>query len=150
MKKTPYMMKGLAAGIILLFIGLAIAPIISGTNNQIRNNKPTDYDHSTLQVIFTKPENGIYCNDYKILPFPVPLVLWGPITVEVVISNGSGLNRIEFYFNDVLLATITGPGPSYGWSASSWQPFSKIKFKVIAYSATESASDEITIWRLFR
>jgi hypothetical protein len=141
--------KCLAVGIILLFVGLAITPKIIGTSSRIRNQEIVDYENSTLQVIITRPENGIYFNEEKILPFCVPLILCGNITIWIeVIANGSGLDRVEFYINDLLQATIPGSGPVYSWCLS-WRPFSKLNFKVIAYSFDESASDEIVIWRLF-
>ena len=147
--------KCLAIGIILLFFGTCIIPATLGINPVDSNGKNLpEKDLSLFQkginVTFTHPENGIYFNDHKILPFYVPLVLCGNITIEVVVSNGSGLDRVEFYVNDVLQETVYGfQVPVYEWYLS-WEPFSKINFKVIAYSFNETASDDIMIWRLFR
>jgi hypothetical protein len=102
-------------------------------------------------VEFTRPENGIYCFDKKIFPFPVPLVLCGNITVVAEI-NITDFIRAEFYINDGLHEVIMGPGPYYGinfsWGGSK---FSKTTFKIVAYliNGTQT-SDEITIWRIFR
>jgi len=137
--------KCLAVGIILLFLGTCIIPGIA-QNTQKPQHVATG---SAFQILITRPENGIYINDHKILPFCVPLVLWGEITVELVALNGSGLVRIEFYINGLLQETITGP--------DSWRmdcgPFSKLTMKAIGYSKDEfgfieSDSDEIVIWRL--
>lgn len=147
--------KCLAVGIILLFVGTCITPATLWINPVDSNGKnPPEKERSLFQkginVTFTYPEKWIYFNDHKILPFFVPLVLCGNITIEVVVSNGSGLDRVEFYVNDVLQETVYGfQGLVYEWYLS-WEPFSKLNFKVIAYSFNETASDEIMIWRLFR
>jgi hypothetical protein len=137
--------KCLAIGIILLFVGTCIIPAIA-QNTEKPQHVATG---SAFQILIARPENGIHINDHKILPFCVPLVLWGEITVELVALNSSGLVRIEFYINGLLQETITGP--------DSWRmdckPFSKLKINTIGYSKDEFGniefdSDEIVIWRL--
>jgi hypothetical protein len=137
--------KWLAVGIILLFVGTYIIPTIA---QDTQKSQQTVVD-SGFQIIIIKPENGIYINDYKILPFCVPLVLWRDITVELVALNGSGLVWIEFFINGLLKETITG---SDSWRMSCG-PFSKLNIKTMGYSKDEfgnieSDSDEIVIWRL--
>jgi len=106
--------------------------------------------NSSFKVTITKPQNGIYCNNQKILPFFIPLILCGAISIVAeIVPNSSGMDRVEFYINDMPQHTVTGPGPAYVWTLT-WSPFSKINVKVIAYTFNETASDEITIWRIFR
>jgi len=85
------------------------------------------------------------------LPFFVPLILCGAITIEVEVIPNDGWAGMEFYLNGVLQQIIIGPGPVYEISLSSWTLFSKINLEVIAFTYDgNSASDEITIWRVFR
>lgn len=143
--------KTLVIGIIILFIGLSSTPSISRNIYEYRNEEfIKDYGNSPLQVTITKPTNGIYSNDHKIFPFFVPLILCAPISIVVeVIPDDSGMDRIEFFIDGLLQETVTGSGPQYAFCLS-WGPFSKINVKVIAYTLNETASDEITIWRIFK
>jgi uncharacterized protein YaiE (UPF0345 family) len=44
----------------------------------------------------------------------------------------SGMNRVEFYFNDALQATVSGSGPTYVWNYT-WAPLPHVTIKAIAY-----------------
>jgi len=44
----------------------------------------------------------------------------------------SGMQRVEFYFNEALQATVTGPGPTYVWNYT-WAPLPSVTIKAIAY-----------------
>ncbi len=145
-----WLVKILVIGFILLFINTRCFPAVSENIEKSRNQEnANDYDNSLLEVNFTRPENGIYFYDHKILPFFVPLVLCGPITIAVTVSNYYGMD-IEIYINGVLQDIIIGPGPTYTWGFSySWARFSKISLNLTAYTFNETISDEITIWRIF-
>ncbi len=145
--------NSLVCGIIVLFVGITILPSISGNISEPRDTEITnDVSYSSYQVTFTRPENGIYCNDHKILPFLMPLVLFGKITVELEAEPVDEIDRVEIYINDGIYETITGPGPTYEfYCVWGGEPFSKTNFKAIAYGCDGTqASDEITIWRIFR
>lgn len=150
-KQSPMLNKTLVIGVIILFFTMCYIPCISGAIDKSRNKETAnDYNNSPLEVTITKPQNGIYCNNLKILPFIVPLILCGAISIWAeVVPDDSGMDRIEFYINDLLQETIQGGGPEYEFSLT-WGPFSKINVKVIAYTFNETASDEITIWRIFK
>ena len=44
----------------------------------------------------------------------------------------SGMERVEFYFNEVLQETVYGPGPEYTWQIRFY-PIPKMIIKAIAY-----------------
>jgi hypothetical protein len=44
----------------------------------------------------------------------------------------SGMDRVEFYFNDALQATVSGAGPTYVWNYT-WAPLPHVTIKAIAY-----------------
>ena len=140
--------KTLALGVIILFIGVGVQPALA-----IVKQESIDYEYykeyTPLEVNIIKPENGIYCNNQKILPFFVPLILCGSISIMTEIEGGSGIDMIEFYINGLLQHVVSGGGPHYEY-CFSWYPFSKINVKIIVYTINESASDEITIWRIFK
>jgi hypothetical protein len=55
------------------------------------------------------------------------------IIVTVTATDAmSGMQRVEFYFNEALQATVTGPGPTYVWNYT-WAPLTKVTIKAIAY-----------------
>jgi hypothetical protein len=41
---------------------------------------------------------------------------WEFLFTSTAVDACSGLDRVEFYLNDVLQDTVTGPGPIYSWS----------------------------------
>jgi len=47
-------------------------------------------------------------------------------------DNCSGVERFEFYINDVLQVTITGPGPSFSW-CFKYFPIKNFIIKIICY-----------------
>ena len=144
--RTSYVKNGLIVGVIFLFVGVAVQPSVA----TVQPKEEIDNEHPLIQVSFMKPEDGIYCNNHKILPFFIPLVLCGKISIDYKVINGNGMERIEFYINNVLQESIPGSGPHYGWFLS-WSSFSKITFGIKAYDDYGNhASDEITIWRIFR
>lgn len=153
-RKNNMLRKGLVFALVILFIGVSVLPSISGNINSSRDVaivKDGEQLSSSITVTFTRPKNGIYCFDKKILPFSVPLIFCGKITIEAEIESGSEVMiRIEFYINDVCQQTITGSGPQYDFTWVWGGPtFSKVNFKIVAYTMDAQASDEITIYRLF-
>jgi len=59
------------------------------------------------------------------------------------IDDPSGMERVEFYFNNVLQETVTGGGPTYQWIIE-YNPIPNAVVKATAYDiAGNSASDEI-------
>jgi hypothetical protein len=166
MTKYPLPRKWLAIGIILLFVGTGIIPIMINaktTNHYEANLNKKEYSplRGNITVTFTYPENGIYWNDRKIMPYSVPLILHG---------NGDLVHRLfRFYRDTPVEYTITGPiffiefyldGALVGNITSEpWEfvapilitSFSHKNFKIIAYGTNQDdwGSDEITIYRLF-
>ena len=74
--------KGLAVGIILLFVATGFIPtaISTTTINHYEKNlfeKRCSPLQENITVTFTYPENGIYWNENKIIPYSVPLIVHG-------------------------------------------------------------------------
>jgi len=147
--KKKLLSKMEIAFVIVLFIGIGVLPSISGNTSESRNVEiVNDVEHPLqLTVTITYPGNGIYCNNQKILPFFVPLVLYGNISMAIEIKPLSEVDKVEFYVNGRFLGTITTPPFEFGIII---KPFSRVTVKVIAYGIDGSQdSDEITIWRIF-
>ena len=121
---------------------------MNATNSRSENNFDSD-----ITVTITYPENGLYLNNKKILPFFIPLVIRGPIgfDFEIETSPGVGIDYVEFYVNDGLQYVDNTPPFEREGLITWWKArFSHIKIKIIAYGIDcEPGSDEITIWRLF-
>ena len=140
----------LTVGITILFLGLSIQPSLASVQPDSNDMSYVD-EHSSIEVTITEPESGIYRNNNKILPFFIPLVLCGAIAIEAEVVPYDEWDRMEIYINGVLQETVFGPGPVYEFAPLSWSPFLKIKFGIAVYTFDGNhASDEITIWRIFR
>ena len=150
MRKELFL-KTLAIGFILLFISTSCFPAVSEYIDKSRNEEIANaYENSLFWVNYTGPENGIYFYNHKILPFCVPLILCGPITVQITVYCDYGVDRIEIYLNDVLQEIIKGPGPTYVWGSSfTWASLSKISLKLNVCFFNETISDEYPILRIF-
>ena len=99
--------------------------------------------------IINPAEGYLYWGWLKI-PFPIQnSIVIGEIEVEVDASDpGSGVNKVEFYVNDVLRYTKTTGPYKWEWDESSFG-LSLYRLKVIAYdNAGNSASDETRV-RIF-
>jgi len=98
-------------------------------------------------VTITKPVNGIYLKDTRILPFSKPFII-GKITIQVEATpKPFEIERVEFYIDDTLKATDTEVPYQWTWDTSA---FFKHTIKVIAYDTTgKSDSDELTVKKFF-
>lgn len=99
-------------------------------------------------VKITKPINAIYINNKPILPVKMPIVVQ-LITIEVNASdNQSGIDRVEFYIDGVLIGNDSSAPYSYDWNEIR---SGKRTIKVTAYdNAGNSASAEMLVfkWRI--
>lgn len=149
-KKSLFKME--IAFVMVLFIGIGVLPSISGNTNESRNVEIVNDVERPLQltVTITHPGNGIYYNNQKILPFCVPLVLLGDISMAIEIKPLSEVIMVELYINGELLGTITEPPFEFSNGTIPLKPFSGITVKVIVHGTDGiQDSDEITIWRIF-
>jgi hypothetical protein len=56
----------------------------------------------------------------------------------------SGMDRVEFYYNDVLQETVNGSGPTYTWVLENYNPILKVTIKAVGYDmAGLNAFDQI-------
>ena len=114
-------------------------------------NKPLTEEFT---ISITKPENAIYRNNQKLMPFWFPLVLCGSIDIEIEVSPpGTILDRMEIYVNNELYNIVRGPGPfdNYIFTCEG-KSFSKILIEVLGYGLDDNSGEkaEITIWRIFQ
>lgn len=139
MNKNPVLYKTLVVGVIVLFIGVGVQSTIA-----------INSENSSFEVTITEPQRGIYCNDEKILPFIVPLILCGEISIKAEVSPESEMVKVEFYANNERIETFDGPGPEFVFPFIWRLPLlGRISVKVIAYSGDETACDRIMMWRIF-
>ena len=139
MTKKPVLYKTLVVVVIVLFIGVGVQSAIAVKSE----------NSSSFEVTITEPQRGIYCNDEKILPFIVPFILWGDISIKAEVTPGV-VDRVEFYAKNEIIDVIEGPGPDYTLSLTWNLPFlGRLSVKVVAYSGDETASDRIMMWRVF-
>ena len=86
------------------------------------------------------------------IPFNNPLII-RDIEIEAHVHDywynwWDTIDKVEFYIDGVLKATVTSEPYSWMWDEKT--PFSfKHTIKVIAYDEENSASDLIEVWKFF-
>ena len=97
--------------------------------------------HCTFIIMMdqTKPTITL---EYEVIGGGI-LQSWEFTFIATATDGTTGMERVEFYFNNVLQKTVTGPGPTYQWTIKkTWIP--NITIKAIAYdNAGNNGSDEI-------
>jgi outer membrane protein assembly factor BamB len=84
-------------------------------------------------LIIIKPVDGIYLKDTRILPFSKPFII-GKITIQVETTQEPfGIDRVEFYIDDILRATDTEASYQWIWDTTA---FFKHTIKVVAYDTS--------------
>ena len=87
-------------------------------------------DNTPPELSITKPRNGLYFLNTRLLPLGKTIV-FGPITVQVQTDDtGSGVQRAEFYLNDFLIGTVMSSPFNYYLSQKAK---GKQKLTVIVY-----------------
>jgi outer membrane protein assembly factor BamB len=105
------------------------------------------YAHPSVTI--TKPINALYIANIKIFSkTPLPIII-GRITVTVDASQQPfGINRVEFYLNNVLMATDTSA--PYQWTWTKRSLFQIAEIEVIAYdNILQSSQTYLQVWRFF-
>jgi parallel beta-helix repeat protein len=94
-------------------------------------------------INITSPKNGLYLFGRKIITLPFTIII-GSINIEVNATDGeSGINRVEFYVNNILKYTKEEIPYTWLWNETI---MGKQKLKTIAYDNNENnASDEIEV-----
>jgi hypothetical protein len=77
-----------------------------------------DKTKPVIAMNYTSEKTGM--NQYQII-----------ITVTATDAM-SGMNKVEFYFNDALQATVSGAGPTYIWNYT-WAPLPSVTIKAVAF-----------------
>jgi len=98
-------------------------------------------------VTITKPVNGLYLKDTRILPLRRCIII-GQITIEAdAHQEPLGIARVEFSIDGKLKATDTEAPYSWTWSTLS---FSKHTITATAYDTSgKSSATSITVWKFF-
>lgn len=110
-------------------IQLTVKDSINNTVIKSKNILITETDNISPVIDIIKPENALYIGNYKILSLPFILVI-GDITVEIQISDlgGSGLDKIEFYIDDILIENFSNPiSYTFKWT---WDTIAFLKHKL--------------------
>mgnify|MGYP000344842182 CR=1 FL=1 len=101
-------------------------------------------------IRITKPKNIIYINNYE-----VPILLRNPLIIgdiDIIANAGddfSGVNRVEFYINGILVKNDTTSPYTYRWSSGTRVFLFHVYYiKVVAYdNAGNSAYQDLYVRR---
>jgi hypothetical protein len=105
-------------------------------------------EHVQPNIFIKKPkENWLHLDGNEIIPLGRTVII-GNIDIEVeVYYIYEEIEKIEFYIDDELKATITEPPYSYYWDETSLNI--KHEIEVIAYYNGETLIDNLNVWRFF-
>ena len=133
---------------------------LSGSKNPdsivINSNKSvTAYFEKTKDTVppnvnITKPKDKtLYKDNKETRPILLKTRIIGPITIEVNASDeGSGVDKVEFYINNVLKYTDTSAPYNWTWD-KKYLFLHLLTVKVIAYDkAGNTNNDTITVWKM--
>ncbi len=101
---------------------------------------------SIIEVEINKPLNALYLQNQRVMPWTNPRII-GSINITAYIPGGWGepgdAEKVEFYIDDVLKATLTQQPYNWTWSQRT---FGKHVIKVIAYDFNgDTVSKEIAV-----
>ena len=88
----------------------------------------TETDGISPVIELIEPENALYIGNNKILPLS-NIVAIGDITIKANVSDsgGSGLEKVEFYLDDILMETFNSSSNTYQWT---WDTIAFFKHKI--------------------
>jgi len=88
----------------------------------------TETDNISPVIELIEPENALYIGNNKFLPLS-SIVSIGDITIKANIfdSGGSGLEKVEFFLDDILMETFTSSSNTYQWT---WDTIAFFKHKI--------------------
>ncbi|MBC7081025.1 MAG: right-handed parallel beta-helix repeat-containing protein [Thermoplasmatales archaeon] len=97
----------------------------------------------SLTVSVVKPRNALYIFDREIISLRIPVIIGG-ITIEATASSTIGIEKVEFYIDNVLKFTDTSEPYSWKWDERA---IGMHEIKVIAYnSIAQTAEDRINVF----
>ena len=96
-------------------------------------------------VIITRPDRYIYVYDNEAIPFIIPIIV-GKLTVKAEAYSSEGVEKVEFYLNNIIQYTDVEEPYTWIWEKS---PFGFYKIEVKVYDESgKTASDSIFVIRL--
>lgn len=121
--------------------------VTDSEGNQSSDTALVSISYKPPNITITKPTNGIYLFNMRILLLPNRCIAIGPITIEAQASQVPlGIERVEFRLDNQLKATVTQPPYTWRWNLG----FSRHIITVTAYDASgKSAQGSITVWKFF-
>jgi hypothetical protein len=122
-------------------------PVIDGIVTVVLGESPVFVEEmmSPVDVIINKPKEGcLYIFDQEIMPLENTMII-GKITVEADAYAEDGIDKTEFFIDDVLKSTDNEEPYEWLWDERT---FGTHEIKVIAYDSTgNTTSDEILVWK---
>jgi parallel beta-helix repeat protein len=107
-------------------------------------------DSAPPLVQITKPVKAIYCNNKKLFPFVITIIIKN-IDIKVNATDEiSGVNKVEFYIDGLLKETDTIAPYNWTWDIRTPLDFRHtIKVVVTDNTMANKASEEIIVWKFF-
>lgn len=108
----------------------------------------TYHDTHPPFVDIVEPKAGLYVGGTRVLSLPKITILAGKVNIEVESTDEElGVDRVEIYIDDVLIANISEPPYIHTWSGGG---FGKHVIKAVSYDiAGNHAEDSIVVWKIF-
>jgi outer membrane protein assembly factor BamB len=122
--------------------------VTDSEGNHSSDNANVHISYEPVTVSITKPTTGFYLVNMRIFRLSKKCIAIGPITIEAQASQiPLGIDRVEFYINDKLMATDSKAPYTWTWISPS---FSKHTITTTAYDTSgKSAKASITVLKLF-
>ena len=106
-------------------------------------------DNTDPTLSLKKPTNGIYFYNSLLFPFTDKIIIFGPIDIELGISDENGVDRATIIIDNIVVKTINDP--PFKWYMNQ-QLTGRHKLKVIGYDHAGNSieiSQMITVFNFF-
>jgi hypothetical protein len=124
---------------------------INGANRVIEidpSGKMICSTQSPPTIKITNPKEGYFhLRDRSLFQFGNRTIVYGPININVNITSAAGVERVEFFINDILEETIYGEKATYEYK---WAPLKcgTYEIKTTIYdNAGQNATDSIILFK---
>jgi len=114
--------------------------------------RPVDVEICSIQspptIEITNPKEGFFhIRDISLFKFGNKTIVYGPTNIKVNITTAVGVEKVEFFINDILEETIYGEKDSYKYK---WAPIKcgTYKVKTTVYDNTgQNATDSLVLFK---
>jgi CTP:phosphocholine cytidylyltransferase-like protein len=105
-------------------------------------------DNTPPSATLEKPIlGGLYIFDKKLIPLNENILIFGKITVKIIVDNQSDVNKTLFYLDNILVKSMDTPSYEWLWDTKT---FGNHKIEIYVYDENNNINREtVNVWKFF-